>query len=124
MQLTALHLPVLTKILLSVLLVYYQGMSLWVDLWKLQECLENSLNRLECLKECHLEENPTGLLPDFVFPLEKVLTQSLEEIRTLQWGLQGRQEKFQALLNRMKTDPEMQELMSRLAESEKQDRKD
>ena len=58
-------------------------MSLSVDLYRLQEDLLDSQNRLECLKSCHLEEHPKGLLPDFVFPLQKVLRQALEEIEVL-----------------------------------------
>ena len=97
-------------------------MTLWVDLWKMEELLQDSQIRLECLKECHLEENPQGQLPDFVFPLQKALSQALEEIQVLQWGLQGRSQKFQAVLNQMKTDPEMQVLMERLAAAEAAER--
>ena len=56
-------------------------MSLQVDYRKIQECLEDSLNRLECLQECHLLERPMEALPDFVFPLEKALKDSLEQVQ-------------------------------------------
>lgn len=59
-------------------------MSLSVDYRKIQECLEDSLSRLECLKECHLLERPLEPLPDFVFPLEKYLKDSLEQVSVLQ----------------------------------------
>ena len=55
-------------------------MSLSVDYRKIQECLQDSLNRLECLKECHLLETPLEPLPDFLFPLEKTLQDSLEQV--------------------------------------------
>lgn len=50
---------------------------LTTDYRKLGELLEDSLVRLECLKECHLEEHQ--YLPDFVFPLEKALVEALEQ---------------------------------------------
>ena len=59
-------------------------MGLWVDYYRLQECLEDSLNRLECLQECHLQEHPLEPLPDLVFPLQKVLQDSLEQLQVLQ----------------------------------------
>ena len=55
-------------------------MSLQVDYRKIQECLEDSLNRLECLRECHLLEHPLEPLPDFLFPLQKTLQDSLLEV--------------------------------------------
>ena len=55
-------------------------MSLFVDYRKIQECLEDSLNRLECLRECHLLERPLEPLPDFLFPLQKVLQDSLLQV--------------------------------------------
>lgn len=53
------------------------GPYLLTDYRKLIECLEDSLSRLECLKECHLQE--FRYLPDFVFPLERNLKDSLEQ---------------------------------------------
>ena len=50
------------------------------DYRKLEEHLEDSLNRLDCLKRCHLEWSQTHL-PDFVFPLEKALVQALESVQ-------------------------------------------
>ncbi len=97
-------------------------MSLSVDLYRLQEDLLDSQNRLQCLIECHLEEDPEGLLPDFVFPLQKVLRQALEEIQALQDSRV--QPAVQQALQEMLVDPEHQELMVRLAESEAQDRKE
>lgn len=55
------------------------GPYLTTDYRKIQECLEDSLVRLECLKECHLQE--FQVLPDFVFPLEKALVQALESVQ-------------------------------------------
>ena len=97
-------------------------MSLSVDLYRLQENLEDSQSRLQCLIECHLEEDPQGLLPDFVFPLQKVLRQALEEIQALQ-DSRVRPEVRLAIQELLK-DPKAQELMARLAELEKQDRKE
>ena len=97
-------------------------MSLWVDLYRLQEDLRDCQNRLDCLVECHLEEFPTDLLPDFVFPLQKVLRQALEEIQVLQQDLRSQvRPAVQQALQEMLVDPEHQELMVRLAESEAQD---
>ena len=59
-------------------------MSLWVDLRNLQENLQDSQTRLECLKECHLQEYPLVPLPDFLFPLQKALQESLEQLAPLQ----------------------------------------
>ena len=63
-------------------------MSLWTDLLKIQESLQDSLSRLECLRECHLQERPDHPLPDFLFPLQRYLEQSLEEAQDLQKVLQ------------------------------------
>lgn len=92
-------------------------MSLSVDLWKLRLDLEDSLHRLECLKECHLQEHPLLPLPDFVFPLQKILQETLLEIHQLQ-GI--RPEVHQAIQD-LQEDPQHQELMARLAELELQD---
>ena len=92
-------------------------MSLWVDLRKIQECLEDSLARLECLQECHLREHPLLPLPDFVFPLRKVLQDSLLEVHLLQSVRPQVRSAVQVLLE----DPQAQELMARLAEAELQD---
>lgn len=59
-------------------------MSLSVDYRKMAECLEDSLDRLECLKDCHLAEYPLEYLPDFVFPLEKALVSALEQLESAQ----------------------------------------
>ena len=97
-------------------------MSLWVDLWKIHQDLQDCQNRLDCLVECHLQERPQGYLPDFVFPLQKVLQQALEEIPVLQAELRAevRPEVGQAL-QELLVQPEQQELMARLAELELQD---
>lgn len=92
-------------------------MSLSVDLWKLQECLEDSLARLYCLKDCYLQDHPMTPLPDFVFPLQKILQETLLEIHHLQ---QIRPQVLQAIQDLQK-DPEHQKLMARLAEAELQD---
>ena len=97
-------------------------MSLWVDLYRLKEDLQDSQHRLDCLKECHLQELPESPLPDFVFPLQRVLLQALEEIQVLQQELRAEvrpevQQAVQALLE----DSQAQELMARLAELELQD---
>ena len=98
-------------------------MSLWWDLYRLQEDLEDSQNRLECLVECHLEENPSGLLPDFVFPLQKVLQQALEEIQILRQELQVRvRPEVQQAIQVLMEDPQAQVLMERLAQAEELER--
>ena len=89
-------------------------MSLSVDLWKIHQDLEDSLNRLQCLKECHLQEYPSLPLPDFVFPLQKVLQDSLLEIHHLQ---QVRPQVRQAL-QELVSDPQGQVLMELLAQAE------
>ena len=89
-------------------------MSLSVDLWKLHQDLEDSLNRLECLRECHLQEYPLLPLPDFVFPLQKILQDSLLEIHHLQ---QVRPQVRQAL-QELVSDPQGQVLMEKLAQAE------
>ena len=89
-------------------------MSLSVDLWKIHQDLEDSLNRLQCLKECHLQEYPSLPLPDFVFPLQKVLQDSLLEIHHLQ---QVRPQVRQAL-QELVSDPQGQVLMEKLAQAE------
>ena len=85
---------------------------LWTDYWKLRDCLEDSLSRLECLKECQLEESQ--YLPDFVFPLQKVLQDSLEQVTQV---LQVRPE-VQLAIQELLKDPKAQELMERLAQAE------
>jgi hypothetical protein len=45
----------------------------------MEELLEESLARLECLKDCHLESALE--YPDFVFALESVTENSLEQVR-------------------------------------------
>lgn len=91
---------------------------LWTDYWKLQNLLEDSLNRLECLKDCHLEYQPDQPLPDFVFPLQKVLVQALEELALV---LQVRPE-VQTAIQELLEDPQTQVLMERLAQAEAQEK--
>ena len=95
-------------------------MSLSVDLWKLRQDLEDSQNRLDCLKECHLLESPQDPLPDFVFPLQRVLLQALEEIQALQEA-KVRPEVRQAV-QELVEDPQAQVLMELLAQAEAQER--
>ena len=98
-------------------------MSLSVDLWKLRQDLEDSLARLECLKECHLQERPGILLPSFVNPLEQVLQQALEEIPFLQKGFQEEvRPAVQQAIQAMMEDPQVQVLMERLAQAEAEER--
>ena len=82
---------------------------LWTDYRKLEECLQDSLSRLYCLKSCHLDSKKD--LPDFVFPLEKSLKDSLEQVQLLM-----HQAKFQKALKDHLADPKTQELMRRLVE--------
>jgi hypothetical protein len=97
-------------------------MSLSVDLWKVHQDLQDSLNRLECLQECHLQERPEFPLPDFLFPLRKVLLQALEEIPVLQRELQAQaRPEVRLAVQALLEDPQAQELMARLAELELQD---
>ena len=92
-------------------------MSLQVDLRKLQECLEDSLSRLECLRECHLLEHPQLPLPDFLFPLQKTLQDSLLEVHLQQQVRPQVRQAIQELLE----DPQTQVLMEKLAQVEAQE---
>mgnify|MGYP003339089188 CR=1 FL=1 len=67
--------------------------GLAVDYWKLEELLQDSLDRLDCLKECHLEE--FGYLPDFAFPLQRILQDSLDQIHLAQQVAQAQREQVQ-----------------------------
>ena len=97
-------------------------MSLSVDLWKLRQDLEDSLARLECLKECHLQERPGTLLPSFVNPLEQVLQQALEEIPFLQKDFQEEvRPEVRKAIQFLMEDPEAQVLMEKLAQAEAQE---
>jgi hypothetical protein len=96
--------------------------SLWWDLYQVREQVEDLLRRVECLRECSVQEQ--GQVPEWVFPLERELVRALELVP--QWGqLLGRdQVRPQVLeaLKRLEQDPEHQELMARLAVSEARDR--
>jgi hypothetical protein len=97
-------------------------MSLSVDLWKLRQDLEDCQARLECLKECHLQERPQGYLPDFVFPLQKALAQALEEIPILQQEFREEvRPEVRKAIQFLMEDPEAQVLMEKLAQAEAQE---
>jgi hypothetical protein len=52
--------------------------SLWWDLYQVREQVGDLLQRVECLRECSVQER--GLVPEWVFPLERVLGQVLEQV--------------------------------------------
>ena len=94
-------------------------MSLWVDLLKLEECLLDSHHRLNCLKDCYLQERQMEALPDFVFPLEKVLQESLEQLALLQGQVKRDHLKAQAQVAQKALSEQVPEPGS-LAEAEAQ----
>jgi hypothetical protein len=96
--------------------------SLWWDLYQVREQVEDLLARVDCLRECSLEEQ--GQVPDWTFRLQRELVVALEQVP--EWGqLLGRDQvrpQVLEVLKQLEQDPEHQELMARLAVSEAQDR--
>jgi hypothetical protein len=104
--------------------------SLWWDHWKVREQVEDLLVRLECLRECSLQEQ--GQVPDWVLGLERELDLVLEQVpawdrlleqdRDLEQERDQMRQEVRQVLERLEQDPQHQELMRRLAVSEAQDR--
>lgn len=97
-------------------------MSLWWDLYQVRELVEDLLARVDCLRECSLQEQEQ--VPDWAFRLQRELVVALEQVPEWAQLLGQDQVRPQVLevLERLEKDPEHQELMARLAVSEAQDR--